>query len=100
MKLKLTYSGFMFLYELLRDETFKPEPKETIAKIVRLILVGLYKKFYSKAHTKESKYNIKLNPVEALAFKLYFRAHSFPNASFEGNLINQIITSIHQKYQL
>lgn len=67
-------------------------------KIIRCLVQRLYVKFFRKSYEKKPKYNITVEPEEAMAFYMYFINHRYPITSMEGNTIDQLKNLIHQKY--
>lgn len=98
MKLKLTYIQFMALYAILKTVAIAEMPDGIEARRDQTIIVAIYQKLYAKAFERKMSYSIKLQPHEAMTFYIYFSLHDFPNSTLEGNILNTINNSIHQKF--
>lgn len=99
MKLKLSYSQFQALKELLELVT-NTEVATLEAKLLMALLMSIYSKFYRKAIEKKKQYRIALKDEEALAFWVFFQKYHFVPVEmiYEANLIDTICNSIHQKF--
>ena len=98
MKLKLTYQEFMALYLIMQQLNHKHECRDMDDKLFHVILTGIFIKLHRLSVIKKPKYSVKLTEAEALCFWITLQKHGLAEASFEGNLINTINNSIHQKF--
>lgn len=100
MKLRLSKIQFFALYDLLQSMIIAANPKGIEARLLHSILIGVYKKFYTKAFNKDKRsYTIKLNDEEACSWWLFFSKCQFKrDMVFETALIIKINNTIHQKF--
>lgn len=98
MKMKLTYIQFMALYDMHKTFAISNMPDKLEDKLLHLLMLGIYQKFYTKAVEKKKKYQISLSVQEAIMFFLYWNKHTHHPTSFEGNLLTTLCNSIHQKF--
>jgi hypothetical protein len=100
MKLKLSKLEFNALYHLFTEYVLNNQASGVtlLRKMLHTLMIDVYHKMYRVAIKSQPKYNIKLTAAEAIAFHLYWYPHIFADESFEGNLLNQIISLIDKKY--
>jgi hypothetical protein len=100
MKLKLSRVEFNTLYDLFTQYVLNNQASgvSLLRKLLHTLMIDIYQKMYRIAIKSQPKYNIKLTAAEAIAFHLYWHPHIFADESFEGNLLNQIISLIDKKY--
>lgn len=103
MKLKLTYTEFIALYNLLAAIiNLKVNNKSYSDKLCMALLAKTYTRFYKKAVFKKPDYKISLPAEEALNWYCFFMS---PNVKLPlhdlhiSNIIRKINHSIHQQYQ-
>jgi hypothetical protein len=98
MKLKLTAQEFFALYALLQQLNHKYVCEEMEDKLYHVLLTGAFIKLHKISIIKKEKYSVKFSEAEAIAFWICTCDHKLPESSFEGNLLNGINNSIHQKF--
>lgn len=98
MKLKLTYQEFDALYKIFQALCNKYACADMIDKLLHVLLSGIYIKLHTKSVIRKEAYSIKLTEAEAICFWEVLHDHKLPDGSFEGNLLNIICQSIHQKF--
>lgn len=98
MKLKLTYTEFKALHDLLHGLLFPCNTSGIKGRLFRSLMMSIFKKFYVKMlDERKKKYTISLKEEYACAWWLFFTEYTVPTA-YEANLVHQINNSIHQKY--
>jgi len=98
MKLKLTAQQFAALYNIVSAVGHKYQCADMWDKLLYVSITSLYMKLYKMAVIKKPKYTIRLTDQEAISFFIMYEDHNLPAASFEGNLITSITSSIHEKF--
>jgi len=98
MKLKLTNQEFMALYLIMQQLNHKYVCHDMEDKLFHVLLTGIYMKLHKISIINKAKYSVKLSEAEAISFWVILHDHILSNESFEGNLINTINNSIHQKF--
>ena len=98
MKLKLSHQEFTALYLLLQHINDKYACVDMEDKLLHVLLTSTYIKLHKVSIIKKPKYSVKLSEAEAMAFWICTHDHGLNESSFEGNLLNSINNSIHQKY--
>lgn len=98
MKMKLTHSEFMELFNLFQDVAYAEAPKDMLKKLLYCHQVRIYTKLYNKAILKRKEYTLKLTEEEAIEFYLFWSNHTFAPASFVGNILNQANAKIHRLF--
>ncbi|MGQ0738259.1 MAG: hypothetical protein ACT4OJ_04295 [Bacteroidota bacterium] len=99
MKLKLTYSEFQALYNLLALVCTAITPRGIESQVLHGVLFRMYRRFYTKAIKVKKKYTIGIEADEACAFWMFFgRYDMWQQDEFTRNLVLQLNNSIHQKY--
>lgn len=98
MKLKLTYQQFDALYKIFQQLCDKYRCEDMLDKLLHVLLTCIFIKLHTKSVIKKEAYNVKLDEAEAIAFWEVLHDHKLGNETFEGNLINIICQSIHQKF--
>lgn len=99
MKLKLTYSEFNALYQLLAAICTGIKPAGIEAQVLHGVLFRMYRRFYTKAIKVKKKYAITIEADEACAFWIFFGKYDmYQQDDFTRNLVRQLNNSIHQKY--
>lgn len=99
MKLKLTYSEFNALYQLLAQVCTGIKPAGIEAQVLHGVLFRMYKRFYVKAIKVKKSYSISIEADEACAFWMFFSKFNMQGQELHTtNLVLQLNNSIHQKY--
>lgn len=100
MKLKLSYTEFKALHDLLQGLLFPNITTGIKGRLLRAMLLSIFKKFYVKMlDERKKKYSITLKEEYACAWWLFFSEYQAPTP-YEANLVAQINNSIHQKYSV
>lgn len=99
MKVKLSYHQFTALYAIVGAALAADNSNyNMMQKMFLCLMADVYKKLYVKAIERKTSYTLKFKDAEAIAFWMLFNRHDYGNTSFEGNLLDTINFSIHQKY--
>lgn len=98
MKLKLTKQEFLALYQLLQQLNHKYICQDMEDKLFHILLTSLFIRLHRISVISKPKYSVKISEAEAIAFWVCTHDNKMPESSFEGNLINTINNSIHQKF--
>jgi hypothetical protein len=98
MKLKLTHQEFFALYLALQHLCSKQACVDMEDKLYHVLLTGIFIKLHRISIIKKEKYSVKLAEAEAMALWICTHDHKLKESSFEGNLLNAINNSIHQKF--
>lgn len=100
MKLKLTKQEFMALYQLLQQLNHKYVCQDMEDKLYHILLTSLFIRFHKVSIIIKPQYSIKIAEAEAIALWVCTHDNKMPESSFEGNLLNTINNSIHQRFSL
>jgi hypothetical protein len=107
MNLKLTNKQFFKLYDLLEETVLRIRPTGISGHLYHSVLIGVYKKFYSKAFYRDlKKYSVNLTDEEACAWYLFFSSIEIPvdadkhEQVFKTSLLQTINLNIHQKFSV
>lgn len=100
MKLKLSNQEFLALYRLLQTMNSKYVCLDMEDKLLHVLLTAIYIRLHTMSIIRKEKYSVKLTEAEALCLWITTHDHKLSPQSFEGNLLDIINNSIHQKFSI
>jgi len=100
MTLKLTYQQFTALLNVFQTLQNKATLEDMWEKLLHIELTEVYQKLYQQNIFVKKKYSVKLKPAQCIAFYIVLHEHNLPTGSLEGNLLNSINATIHQKFSI
>ena len=100
MKLKLSNTEMMLLYELLTAMHNKFVCEDMGDKLLHVLLTCIYMKLHKISIIKKPEYRVKISEAEAMAFYISLERHNLGFGHSTGNLINKINNEIHQKFSI